>query len=94
MPWNISDEFYNVGQMILIPGVVLPRVRLEEIVSCCHLKGHACCGPDVGGWAISCTQEDFQASVLAGLDIFREVVVLKNCGKIVLFYILFSKDKK
>ena len=45
--WNISQELYHVGQMVLVLGVGGPGVGLEEEVPGGELEGHAGGGPDV-----------------------------------------------
>ncbi len=89
MPRDVPNQLNDVSQVVFVPGVVLTRVRLKEIVSRGHLKGHAGGRPDVGGRAIARTKEDLQTAVLASLDVFGEVVVLRQQRRI--RFALFSK---
>ena len=34
VPRYVASQLYNVGQVVLIPGVVLPWVGLKQVVSC------------------------------------------------------------
>jgi hypothetical protein len=31
--WNITQKFDDVGQVVLVSGIILARVRLEQIVT-------------------------------------------------------------
>ena len=76
--WNSSNQLDDMSEMVLVPRVVLPRVRLEQVVPRSHLKSHTCCGPDVRGRPVAGPQQHLQGPVLAGLDVLGEVVVLKK----------------
>ena len=76
MSRDISDEFNDVRQMVFVPGVILSGVWLEQVISRGHLEGHAGSGPDVCGSTVASTQQNLQGAVLAGLNVFRKVVVL------------------
>ena len=30
---DVADELYDVSQVVLVPGVLLPRVRLKQVIS-------------------------------------------------------------
>jgi hypothetical protein len=32
--WNITQKFDDVSQVVLVPWIILTRVRLEQIVTC------------------------------------------------------------
>ena len=71
--------------MILVSGVILSGVWLEQVVTRRHFKGHARRRPDVGRCSVARTQKDLQGAVLARLDVFREMVILKKEEKIGFF---------
>ena len=58
----------------LVSGVIIPRVRLKQVVPGGELEGHAGRGPDVGRGVVAGAQEDLQGPVLPGLDVLRVVV--------------------
>ena len=62
-------------------------MRFEKVVTSGQLKGHASCGPNVGRRTISGAKKDFQTPILSCLNIFREVMVLQNIGKLNLYTI-------
>ena len=64
--------------MVLIPSVVLARVRLKQVVASRHLKSHASGRPDISGRPVAGPQQHLQGPVLACLDVLGEVVVLKK----------------
>lgn len=35
-----AAELHDVGQVVLVPRVVVPTVRLEQVVACGQLEGH------------------------------------------------------
>ena len=74
----ITDELDNVGQVVLVPGVVLARVGFEEVVAGGKLEGHTRGRPNVGGGSVPRTQQDLQTAVLPRLDILSEVVILSG----------------
>ena len=76
MTGDVADELDDVSEVVLVAGVVLARVRLEEVVAGGQREGHAGRGPDVGGGAVPRSEEDLQRAVLAGLDVLSEVMVL------------------
>ena len=76
MPWYGSNELYDVCQVVLVPGVVVAGVALEQVVTGGHLEGHARGRPDVGGGTVPSPEEDLQTPVLPGLDVVSEMVVL------------------
>ena len=76
MPGYGSNELYDVCQMVLVPGVVVAGVGLEQVVTGGHLEGHARGRPDVGGGTVPSSEEDLQTPVLPGLDVVSEMVVL------------------
>lgn len=76
MPRYATDELNDVGEVILISGVVFARVGLEEIVASGHLEGHAGGGPDVGRGTVARTQEHLQTAILPGLNVLGKVVIL------------------
>ena len=71
--------------MVFISGIIFTTMRFEKVVTSGQLKGHASCGPNVGGWTISGAKKDFQTPILSCLNIFREVMVLQNIGKLNLY---------
>ena len=75
-----ADQLDDVGEVVLVPAVVLARVRLEEVVARRHLEGHARRRPDVGRRTVPGAQQHLQAPVLPRLDVLREVVVLFTCN--------------
>ena len=50
MPPTILTD--DVRQVVLVPAVVLPGVRLEQVIPGGELEGHAGSAPDVRGRAI------------------------------------------
>ena len=69
-----AHQLDDVCQVVLVPGVVLPTVRLKEVVSCSQLEGHAGSRPDVSLGTVPRSEEDFEAAVLPSLDVLGEVV--------------------
>mmetsp|Transcript_603 Transcript_603/g.1744 ORF Transcript_603/g.1744 Transcript_603/m.1744 type:complete len:372 (-) Transcript_603:203-1318(-) len=61
--------------MVLIARVRFVCVGFEEKVARCQLKCHAGNTPDIGGGGVVCSQNHFNATVLAGLNVGREVLV-------------------
>lgn len=78
MSWYWTYEFDNVREMVLIPGVIVSTVRLEQVVAGGHFERHAGCGPNVGRRSVPGAKQDLKTSVLAGLDVLREVVMLEK----------------
>ena len=78
MSGNVPDELDDVCQVVLVPGVVLARVGLEQVVTCRHLEGHARRRPNVSRGSVASTKENLQTSILASLDIFCEMMILKK----------------
>ena len=68
--------------MVLVPGVIVPRVRLEQVVTGGHLEGHAGRRPDIGRRPVSGAEKDLQAAVLPCLDVLREVMVLQKQARL------------
>ena len=77
MSRNGSDQFNDMGQVILISGIVFPAMRFKQVVTGSHFKGHASCRPNVGGRTVTSTEENFQTSILSSLNIFCEVMMLE-----------------
>merc|ERR550517_2046530 len=73
---DVADELYDVSQVVLVPRVLLPRVRLKQVVSSSEFKGHAGTGPDVSWGTIASSKQDLQGAILARLDVLGEVVLL------------------
>lgn len=71
--------------MVFISGIIFTTMRFEKVVTSGQLKGHASCGPNVGGRTVSGAKKDFQTPILSCLNIFREVMVLQNIGKLNLY---------
>ena len=67
----------DVGEVVLVPGVVVPGVGLEQVVPRGQLEGHTGRGPDVCRRSVPRPQQHLQRSVLSGLDILRVVMILK-----------------
>ena len=42
-----AAQLDDVGEVVLVPGVVVAGVRLEQVVPCGQLEGHARRGPNV-----------------------------------------------
>ena len=77
----ISHELYDVRDVVLVPAVVVARVGLEQVVARGQLEGHAGRGPDVCRGPVPGAQQHLQTAVLPGLDVLREVVVLRRFRK-------------
>jgi len=50
---EISDEFLNLCQMIVVLAPILVFPRLEKQVTCEHFVHHAAKGPDIGCFVIA-----------------------------------------
>ena len=74
-----ADQLDDVGEVVLVPAVVLARVRLEQVVPGGQLEGHAGRAPDVCRGPVAGAEQHLQRAVLPGLDILRVVVVLILC---------------
>ena len=81
MSWYVSDELYDVCQVVLVPGVVFSRVRLKQVIAGRHLEGHARRGPDVCGGPVPSAQQNLQRPILTGLNVLCEVVILQETRK-------------
>ena len=68
----------DVGQVVLVPAVVVPGVRLKQVVTSGELEGHAGCAPDVCRGPIPRAEENLQRPVLPGLDILGVMVILER----------------
>ena len=53
MAGDVAGQLDNVGEVVLVPCVVLAGVRLEEVVPRGQLESHAGSGPDVRRSAVS-----------------------------------------
>ena len=73
-----ADQLDDVCEVVLVPAVVLARVRLEQVVPGGQLEGHAGGGPDVCRGPVAGAEQHLQRAVLPGLDILRVVVVLNT----------------
>ena len=71
-----AAQLDDVGEVVLVPGVVVAGVGLEQVVTGGHLEGHARGRPDVGRGTVPSPEEDLQTPVLSGLDVVSEMVVL------------------
>ena len=72
-----ADQLDDVGEVVLVPGVVVPGVGLEQVVPRSQLEGHTGRRPDVSRRSVPRPQQHLQRSVLSGLDILRVVMILK-----------------
>ena len=90
-----ADQLDDVCEVVLVPAVVLARVRLEQVVPGGELEGHAGRAPDVCRGPVAGAEQHLQRAVLPGLDILRVVVVLytnilygvNNCASCILSYL-------
>jgi len=71
---NGPHQLDDVGEVILVPGVILSTVRFKEVVTGGQLEGHTSSGPDVSWRPVPSTEQDLKASVLPSLDVFREMM--------------------
>ena len=87
----VANELYDVSQVVFVPGVLLPRVGLKQVISCnlishsylwlhvntsSELECHAGTGPDVSRWTVAGSEQDLERAILPRLDVLREVVML------------------
>ena len=63
-------------QVVLVPAVVVPGVRLEQVIPGGELEGHAGSAPDISGWAVTGAKQHLECAVLASLDILGVVMIL------------------
>ena len=68
----------DVRQVVLVPAVVIPGVRLKQVVPGGELEGHAGRAPDVCGGPVPRAQQHLQRPVLPGLDILGVVMILQR----------------
>ena len=68
----------DVGQVVLVPAVIVPGVRLKQVVTGGELEGHAGRAPDVCRGAVPRAEEHLQRPVLPGLDILGVMVILER----------------
>ena len=62
--------------MVIIFGVSTAAGGVEEVVAAGEqLKDETGSGPDVGRGAPLCTEDDFGAAILAGLDVVGKMVI-------------------
>ncbi len=43
--WNWTKEFYDVSEVVFVPGIVFAGVRLEQVVASRELESHASSRP-------------------------------------------------
>ena len=55
---DFTQELDDVGQVVLVPGILLPGVGLEEVVAGGQLERHARHAPDVRRGAVARTQQN------------------------------------
>ena len=66
----------DVRQMVLVPAVVVPGVRLKQVVPGGELEGHAGRAPDVCRGSVTRPDDDLQGPVLPSLNVVCEVMML------------------
>lgn len=81
---NRSEQLNDVSQMILIPWVVVTRVRIKQVVTGGKFKGQASRAPNVCWICVRNTKQNFYRSILSSLYIGSEVIVLQGDEPIIM----------